>query len=625
MIALSSPAAPLDAERAPVVLSAKGVSVAYRRPGLRPVNAVRDFSLTIRKGEFVALMGEPGSGKSTAAMAMMGLARPPGIIVAGSIAFNGKDLLSMSAEAQRRIRGGEIGLIVQNPRLSLHPLLTVGEQICNVVHAHQPTSAKEAKTRAIEMLRLVGINDPERRFNAYAHELSTGMTQRVLIAMALSSRPGLLIADEPTSGLDVTIQTQFLDNMWRAARDTGSAVLLITQNLGIVANYCDRVVVMQHGALIEDAPVRQFFTAPAQDYSRRVLALQQGVELSDASGVDPLQSVADRAPLLTVVDMTKEFPVRGSSSVVHAVDRVSFTIRPGECLGLVGESGSGKTTVGRCLMRLESPQGGRITFGGDRVSDLSNAKFRPYRSKMQIVFQDPLDSMNPLWTVQQVIGELIPFRRRSDPGKWNARIAELLTLVGLSPEIAKLRPRQMSAGPQQRVAIARAIASKPDFLVLDEPTSALTPETTAEIVKLLMDLSQRLGLATLFISHDLATVKYVCHRVAVMYLGQIVEIGAKRQVFSAPAHPYTQALLKAHLFPDIASRRVDRTEMTTLQGEIPSAVDLPAGCYLYGRCPQRVAACATMQQTLEVLRDGRSVRCWRVSSGQLAIPPAAHP
>lgn len=625
MIALSSPAAPLDAERAPVVLSAKGVSVAYRRPGLRPVNAVRDFSLTIRKGEFVALMGEPGSGKSTAAMAMMGLARPPGIIVAGSIAFNGKDLLSMSAEAQRRIRGGEIGLIVQNPRLSLHPLLTVGEQICNVVHAHQPTSAKEAKTRAIEMLRLVGINDPERRFNAYAHELSTGMTQRVLIAMALSSRPGLLIADEPTSGLDVTIQTQFLDNMWRAARDTGSAVLLITQNLGIVANYCDRVVVMQHGALIEDAPVRQFFTAPAQDYSRRVLALQQGVELSDASGVDPLQSVADRAPLLTVVDMTKEFPVRGSSSVVHAVDRVSFTIRPGECLGLVGESGSGKTTVGRCLMRLESPQEGRITFSGDRVSDLSNAKFRPYRSKMQIVFQDPLDSMNPLWTVQQVIGELIPFRRRSDPGKWNARIAELLTLVGLSPEIAKLRPRQMSAGPQQRVAIARAIASKPDFLVLDEPTSALTPETTAEIVKLLMDLSQRLGLATLFISHDLATVKYVCHRVAVMYLGQIVEIGAKRQVFSAPAHPYTQALLKAHLFPDIASRRVDRTEMTTLQGEIPSAVDLPAGCYLYGRCPQRVAACATMQQTLEVLRDGRSVRCWRVSSGQLAIPPAAHP
>jgi oligopeptide/dipeptide ABC transporter ATP-binding protein len=615
MNALASPP-PFETSRRPAAISARGLRVVFPRPGLPPIEAVRDFSLTIHKGEFVALMGEPGCGKSTAAMAMMGMARPPGRIEAGSVDFGGADLLTMPVEARRRVRGGEIGLIVQNPRLALHPLLTVGDQIRNVVRAHGDIGAKEARDRAIEMLRLVGINDPERRFNAYAHELSTGMTQRVLIAMALSSRPSLLIADEPTSGLDVTIQTQFLDNMWRAARETGSAVLLITQNLGIVANYCDRVAVMRRGALIEDAPVRQFFLAPATDYSRRALALAR----SDEGSAPSLSDVSGRAPLLTVTDLTKHFAIRGSRSVVHAVDHVSFSVRPGECLGLVGESGSGKTTVGRCLLRLETTRQGAVVFGGERLSEKSEAEFRPFRSKMQIVFQDPLDSMNPRWTVRQVIGELIPFKRHADPGKWDARVTELLGLVGLGPDVAGMKPRQLSAGPQQRVAIARAIAPAPDFMVLDEPTSALTPETTAEIVRLLMDLSKRLGLTMLFISHDLTVVKYICHSVAVMYLGQVVEIGSKAQVFDTPAHPYTQALLKAHLFPDISNRRIDRTELTTLQGEIPSAVDLPAGCYLYGRCPQRVAACETMKQTLETLEDGRSVRCWRVSSGQLAIP-----
>jgi peptide/nickel transport system ATP-binding protein len=602
---------------APPLLRVSDLSVIFQRHDAPPLHAVRNFSLEMREGEFVGLMGEPGCGKSTAAIALMGLVKPPGRIT-GSVTFRGQDLLAMPPADQARLRGGEIGLIVQNPRTSLHPLLKVGTQIANVYRAHERASSRAAWARAIEMLELVGINDPGRRANAYPHELSTGMTQRVLIAMALSSSPRLLIADEPTSGLDVTIQTQFLDQMWQATQATGSAVLLVTQNLGIVANYCDRVVIMKDGTLVETAPALQFFRQPQSAYAKSVLALQRAGaggegKLLQANSAD----TAGRAPLVEVRGLSKDFAIRGSAAKVHAADQVSFSIGLGECLGLVGESGSGKTTTGRCLLRLETPTAGELLFRGESLTGLSDEGFRPYRAKMQIVFQDPFDSMNPRWSVGDVIGELLALHTPLDAAARQRRIDELLTLVGLDPGIKTLSPRQLSAGRQQRVAIARAIATEPAFVVLDEPTSALTPETTAEIIQLLMELSRRLGISYLFISHDLTTVEYICHRVAVMYLGQVVEIGTKEQVFHHAAHPYTQALLAAHLFPDVENRRVDQVSRPTLQGEIPSPIDLPKGCYLYGRCPSQTPVCATMKQDLQTLPDGRDVRCWRAAAGEI--------
>lgn len=600
--------------RADAVIAVEGLRVSFPKPEGGALVAVRDVSLSIAPGEFVGLMGEPGCGKSTVAIAMMGLVRPPGRIEAGQVRFDGRDLLTLPEAERARLRGRQIGLIVQNPRTALHPLINVGTQIANVYRAHNDCTRRAAWARAIEMLEMVGINDPARRARAFPHELSTGMTQRVLIAMALSSTPRLLIADEPTSGLDVTIQTGFLDQMWQAARSSGSAVLLVTQNLGIVANYCDRVLIMREGTVVEQAPVRRFFEAPQHAYSQRILALQR--EEAGADHAARSEEIDDKAPLIEVEALTKHFRLR-NGDVVHAADDVSFTLRPGECMGLVGESGSGKTTTGRCLLRLETPTAGTLRYRGMPLSELSDAQFRPNRANLQIVFQDPLDSMNPRWSVAEVIEEMLSLHTDLRAEARRHRIDELLTLVGLSPELRDRRPTELSGGRQQRVAIARAIATNPDFIVLDEPTSALTPETTAEIITLLMDLSRRLGVAYLFISHDLTTVKYICHRIAVMYLGQIVEIGTKEQVFGTPAHPYTQALIGAHLFPDLATRRVDRPPRPMLEGEIPSPINLPDGCYLASRCPQKTGRCATERQELVPLADGRQVRCWRAAAGEL--------
>jgi oligopeptide/dipeptide ABC transporter ATP-binding protein len=588
-----------------IILTARDLGVTFPRDQGPDLAAVRGFSIDIRQGEFVGLMGEPGCGKSTAALALMGLVRSPGRISGGSVTLLGHDLLTLPTAQLEQMRGRDIGLIVQNPRTSLHPLMRVGTQIANVYQAHAKVGPRAAFSHAVEMLRMVGINDPQRRARAYPHELSTGMTQRVLIAMALSSSPRLLIADEPTSGLDVTIQTQLLDQMWEAARATGSAVLLVTQQLSIVANYCDRLLLMKDGAIVDQGFVREMLSKPAARANDRGMP-----------SVSPVKA-RETDPLIDVRDLTKHFAIRGSSAKVHAVDRVSFQIRARECLGLVGESGSGKTTTGRCLLRLEEPTSGEIRFHGSDVTGLGAEDMRRLRSRLQIVFQDPFDAMNPRWTVRQVIGELLDLHMKLTAEARERRIDEMLTLVGLSPNLKDAYPRQLSAGPQQRVAIARAIAPNPEFLVLDEPTSALTATTTAGIIRLLRNLSEQLGLAMLFISHDLTTVQNLCDRVAVMYLGQIVELGSKEQVFGAPAHPYSRALLAAHLFPDLEHRRVDRERQPVMRGEIPSPIDLPIGCYLYGRCTEQRDPCRTTPQQLEQAKDGRSVRCWRVAAGEI--------
>lgn len=594
------------------VLEAVGLTVVYPTGRGRVTRVLDRFTLSIEPREIVGLVGESGSGKSTAALALQGLVRHPGRFDAGKVLFEGRNLLSLPETELRRIRGRDIGMITQKPRQSLNPMLRVGHQISNVYRAHNRVGSDEGKRRAVEMLRTVGINDAERRAGAYPHELSGGMAQRALIAMALSSRPKLLIADEPTSGLDVTIQAQFLDEMWTTVQQTGSAVLLVTQDLGIIANYCDRVVVLQNGQTIESAPVRVFFKAPEHPYSQKILGLQRA---------EPQQPSVDPEPgapaLLQVAGLKKTFELEGSKDVLQAVSDVSFEIRPGRTLGLVGESGSGKTTVGRMLLRLVEPTAGSISFRGREIHDISSAEFRALRSKLQIVFQDPFDSLNPRWTVRRLLREPLDLHTDLDPAAKDGRVSELLSMVGLDAQTGNLKTRQLSAGQQQRVCVARALATGPEFIVLDEPTSALPPAARAEIIDLLIDLQRRLGVGYLFISHDLTTVEYLCHDVAVMYLSQIVESGSRQQVFGDPQHPYSRALLSSHLFPDPTNRRIDREVDAALSGEIPSPINLPVGCYLATRCPMAVEDCHTSPQKLVDVGDGRRVRCWRITEKDL--------
>ena len=571
----------------PAILAVRGLSV-----GFGAVQAVQDVSFDVHPGEIVGLTGDSGSGKSTLGLALLGLVRAPGHIGGGSVAVEGVDLLRLPEAERRARRGRQIGLIVQNPRGSLSPLHSVGSQIQAVLRAHLPITRAQSRERAVGLLRTLGLNDPARRARALPHEISGGMAQRVLIAMATGAGPRLLVADEPTSGLDVTIQAQFLDELSRVSRQAGSAVLLLTQDLGIIANYCDRVLVMEAGRLVAEDRTAQFFAAPRDSYSRTLLSL--------TSTAPPERAAAGE--LLAVRGLSKAFVLRGSGKRLQAVDRVDLTLGRGETLGLVGESGSGKTTVGRCLLRLLEPDAGTVTFEGADLLRAKAATLRQTRRRLQIVFQDPLDALDPRWTVAKILGEAL---ERPDA----ARVTALLQLVGLDPAVARLRPRGLSAGAQQRVSIARAIAADPALIVLDEPTSALTPLARVGIVTLLRDLQRRFGMSYLFISHDLNTVEQLSHRVAVMYLGQVVEVGTREQIFHDPRHPYSRALLAAHLAPDTTRRRIDRPAQAALAGEIPSPVDLPAGCYLAGRCPDVQPACRTTPQPLQPMADGRAVRC----------------
>lgn len=552
--------------------------------------AVRTANLLIAPGTIMGLTGDAGSGKSTLGLAVLGLVQPGGRIEGGAAVVAGTDLLALPERSRRAFRGRDVALITQNPRGALSPLHPIGRQVGSTVRAHRGASAAAAAVHAVEMLRGLGLNDPERRVHAYPHEISGGMAQRVLIAMALGAGPKLLVADEPTSGLDVTIQAAFLDDMWRGVRARGSAMLLITQDPGILANYCDRVAVMEAGRIVEEAAVADFFAAPGSAYGRAVLGLRR-----EAAPPAPPEG----PPLLTLEALTKRFAVRGSRKQVQAVDQVTLSIGRGETLGLVGESGSGKTTVGRCLLRLIEPTSGRVLFDGVDVTAASPEALRRLRPRMQVVFQDPLDSLDPRWTVGQVVAEGLV---------GGGDVAGLLAQVGLSPGVAALRPRQLSSGDQQRVGIARSLASAPELIVLDEPTSMLPPLARVGVIGLLRRLQAERGLAYLFISHDLTTVEHLSHRVAVMYLGQVVELGTRAQVFARPVHPYSRALLSAHLVPDPARRRAVGLA-PGLAGEIPSPIDLPPGCFLASRCPVAEPSCRTTPQPLLPLPDGRQVRC----------------
>ena len=714
------------------------------------VHAVNGISYTVNRGEVLGIVGESGSGKSVGALSVMRLIpSPPGTVSGTRVEFSGRDLLALSEEEMRRVRGNDIAMIFQEPLTSLNPVFSIGNQIAEPLILHQGLSKRAARGRSIELLHAVGIPNPDRRADAYPHQLSGGLRQRAMIAMALACTPDLLIADEPTTALDVSIQAQLLELMRALQRTSGTAMLFITHDLGVVAEMCDSVAVMYAGRIVERATTRQLFSSPKHPYTwglfdclpkieepkgirlvpivgqppnllhpprgctfhprcpyvfdrcrieeppliplpngqltrcwlydpardqpqgaplsisadrspglpgsdtgpvatgamttKTTLAGQQAptngfAEHHLAPGVIPEElghhtpstirrvveraardvpaaAAGDRADLVVARDLRKYFPItaglfRRHVADVRAVDDISFTVKRGETLGLVGESGCGKSTTGRVLLRLLEPTSGRIEFDGQDVTALNGGDLRALRRRMQIVFQDPYSSLNPRRTVGGIIAQPLKIHGIATGAAASARVSEILELVGLNPRHADRYPHEFSGGQRQRIGVARAIAANPDFIVADEPVSALDVSIQAQVINLLQDLQHRLDLSYLFISHNLSVVRSICDRVAVMYLGQIVEVAPNQALYETPLHPYTMALLTAVPKVDPGGR-----SRIVLPGDVPSPIDPPSGCRFHTRCPYAMAICATTAPPLAEVGNGHRVACHLYPTG----------
>jgi peptide/nickel transport system ATP-binding protein len=610
----------VDVASARPLLEIEGLEVAF--PGLGPgtwVRAVRGASLAVHRGEMVGLVGESGSGKTLTALSVLRLL-PPNARVAGRVRLGGSgggDLLTLPERAMRRVRGGRIGFVFQEPMAALDPIYSIGFQIGEALRAHplqddRRMSRHEAREEAVRLLDRVALPDARRRLGDYPHQLSGGQRQRVGIAMALAARPDLLLADEPTTSLDVTLQAQVLELLARLRAELGLAVLLITHDLGIVAETCDRVAVMHRGEVVETADAETLFRAPAHPYTRFLLASLPAAGAPVHAPAPP--TPPGTPPLAEAAGLTRDFPVRRgllqrTRGVVRAVDRVDLTIRRGECLALVGESGSGKTTLGRCLIRLLEPTAGRIVFAGEDLLALRPRRLRALRRRFQMVFQDPYGSLDPRQRVGSVLAEPLALHTRLRPPERATRVSELLEAVGLDPALAGRWPHELSGGQRQRVGIARALAAGPDLLIADEPVSALDVSLRTQVLDLLAGLRARLGLALLFISHDLTAVERLADRVAVLYLGRVVEEAAREDLFRRPLHPYTVSLLSAVPVPVPGRRR----ERVVLSGELPSPLAPPAGCPFHPRCPIARPRCAAEVPPLAAGppgEEGRKVACF---------------
>ena len=639
-----------------------------------PLHAVRGVSFTLCAGETLAIVGESGSGKSATAMAIMGL-QPPGTRVEGSITLLGQQLAGCDDESMSRLRGKSIAMVFQDPLSSMTPVYTVGEQLVESIRIHQPCSTQVARTRALELLGIVGIPEPQQRINAYPHEFSGGMRQRVLIAMAIANNPDVLIADEPTTALDVTIQAQVLDVLQRACRETQTALLLITHDLGVVARVADKAMVMYAGKSVEQGDVRSLFydsrmpytigllgSLPHENHSKTqtlsaidgnppsALALRQGCTFSPRCPLteefcllaEPAlvsvgetghlaacvrhqeiktqllthkeifqppsirnrnsdsTPIGERTKVLEMKSVKQHFPLLKGSlfrrrvGTVYAVDGIDLHVRQGETLGLVGESGCGKSTTTLSILDLRPPTEGMIKLFGVDVRDLkSRARQLSIRRQLQIVFQDPMSSLDPRMSIYDLIAEpmrVLDYSAHTMAG----RVNELVSLVGLDSDHLDRYPRQLSGGQCQRVCIARALALEPQLLILDEPVSALDVSIRAGIINLLQHLKYSLGLSYLFVAHDLALVRHIADRVAVMYLGRIVETGDVQAVYENPAHPYTVCLLSAMPVPD---PDVERCRMRLLPaGEMPGSANPPSGCHFHPRCPKKHQLSEEQQQ-----------------------------
>lgn len=516
------------------------------------VEAVRGVSFELRRGETLGIVGESGSGKSVTARTIMRLLpSPPSMVKGGEVLFQGINLADKTDKEMEAIRGKEIGMIFQDPMSSLNPTMRIGAQIEESLIKHRRMNKAEAKAEAIEMLRKVGIPNAETRYSQYPHEFSGGMRQRVMIAIALACRPALLIADEPTTALDVTIQAQILNQMKQLQQELGTSIILITHDLGVVAGMCDRVVVMKDGEIVETGRTEELFANPQHPYTIKLLnALPRLDEKKKPKAAPLVKREADDVPLLQVKSLRQHFDL-GKGQILKAVNNISFDIHAGETLGVVGESGSGKSTTGRTILRLNEATGGEVLYRGIPLGGLSRREMKRMRRHMGMIFQDPYASLNPRLRVADIIGEALDVHGMHE-GKAarQKRIEELLDMVGLNASHARRYPHEFSGGQRQRIGIARTLAVEPDFIVCDEPLSALDVSIQAQIVKLLEELQQRLGLTYLFIAHDLSMVKHISDRVAVMYKGKIVELAESEELYSNPLHEYTKTLLAAIPVPD---------------------------------------------------------------------------
>ncbi|WP_037051568.1 dipeptide ABC transporter ATP-binding protein [Pseudonocardia halophobica] len=535
------------------ILEVSGLDVGYRIAGGH-IHAVRGASLTVREGEVVAVVGESGSGKSTLAQAVIGLLPGNGAIEGGSIRLGGSadttELTALSEKAFRAVRGRRIGLVPQDPTVSLNPVQRVGVQVGEVLRVHGLADKRSARLKAVELLARAGLPDPEVRAGQYPHELSGGMRQRVLIAIAIAARPGLIIADEPTSALDATVQRRILDHLDALRAETGTAMLLITHDLGVAADRADRVVVMSGGRIVEEGPVDRILADPADPYTRTLVAAAPGLSAPPAPRIPPQPS---GRPIVQVSGLTKDFPLprlQGRRGVLRAVDEVSFDIARGETLALVGESGSGKSTTARLVLRLADPTAGEIRFDGADITRVKGRNWRELRRRAQLVYQNPYASLDPRFSVEEVVTEPLRAFGVGSPAERRARAAELVGRVALPASVLARRPVELSGGQRQRIAVARALALSPDLVVCDEPVSALDVSVQAQVLALLEELQTDQGLAYLFISHDLAVVRRIAHRVGVMREGRLLELRPTEELFTDPREDYTRELLGA-----IAGRR----------------------------------------------------------------------
>jgi len=612
----------------PPLLSVAELNIRY--PGEQTVHAVRNLSYQLSAAETLGIVGESGSGKTQSALALMGLL-PETARLSGdaTLQLNGTQhsLLSLGQKELNSIRGSVMSMIFQDPMTALNPHLTVGRQMSRVLERHQGLPRRAALTEAGRMLDAVRVPDARARLRQYPHEMSGGMRQRIMIATALLCRPALLIADEPTTALDVTVQAQILHIMKELQAELGMAILLITHDMGVVAANCDRVLVMRDGQLRESGDVEQIFAQPRDPYTRDLLAAvprldvvsaaleagrtESAVGLGIASQTRPQTDRPGRPqaqanhysePLLQVKDLRVSFDAGreklfGPRRFLRAVDGVSFDVQPGETLGVVGESGCGKSTLARAVLQLLEGYEGSVSLLGRNLAELSGTALKAQRENMQVVFQDPLASLNPRMTVADIVAEpLRTFRPELTREQRLQQVQKLLLKVGLEPEHASRYPHEFSGGQCQRVGIARALICKPQLVICDEPVSALDVSVQAQVVELLMQLQREMGLTLIFIAHDLAVVRQISHRVMVMYLGRIAELSDSDTLYQSPSHPYTRALISAVPIPDPVAQRQRETHL--LQGDVPSPVSPPSGCAFRTRCPLADERCAAERPSL---------------------------
>ncbi|WP_280343582.1 ABC transporter ATP-binding protein [Nocardia abscessus] len=553
---------PIATDRPRPALSIESLSVTFATDA-GAVHAVTDVSYEVYPGEVLAIVGESGSGKSVSSRTAMGLL-PETATVRGLVTLGTEQVTAMSEKQLTALRGGAISMVFQEPGLALDPLFTVGFQIGEALRAHTKLSKKAAKARAVELLRLVGLPDPEHRVDYYPHQLSGGQKQRVVIAIAIACEPKVIIADEPTTALDVTVQAEILA-LLRDLRDrTGSAIVLITHNMGVVADIADRVVVMRDGAVVEQAPVDELFARPAADYTRALLAAvpHLGTEQLEHGPSDSARTEGD--PVLEVRDLVVEFPGPFGRPRLRAVDGVSLRIGPGETLGLVGESGSGKSTIGRCVAALQRPTSGVVRVRGQDIAGLSPRKLRPIRRRFGFVFQDPASSLNPRLTVGECVAEPLIVHKAGSSAQIRARVRRLLDDVRLPAGSERRYPHELSGGQRQRASLARALVLDPDLLVADEPTSALDVSVQAAVLELFGQLQRECGWACLFISHDLAVVDQLADRIMVLRDGAVVEHGDRDRILRAPREEYTRRLVAAVPVPDPVRQRHRRARTAGL-------------------------------------------------------------